>query len=151
MNKPLLQKIDSLKNLQPDTKAVWGKMTPQHMVEHLIAAFQMSTGELTVECFNPPEKLPVLKKFLLSNRPLPKDFVNPIIGPDLHPLKFSNLNDAVTVLENTINKYYSFFENNPDAVFTNPTFGDLNGNEWEAFHKKHTTHHLLQFGLIEKE
>ena len=151
MEKPLSQKMDLLGELRKDRKPVWGKMTAQHMIEHLIATFQISIGELKVECFNPPEKLPVLLKILLSSRPLPKDFVNPVIGPDLKPLKFANLNDAVSVLQSYINKYYIFFENNPDVKTTNPTFGDLNKEQWDAFHEKHITHHFTQFGLIKKE
>jgi oxepin-CoA hydrolase/3-oxo-5,6-dehydrosuberyl-CoA semialdehyde dehydrogenase len=48
-----------------------------------------------------------------------------------------------------VDNYYNYFNENPDAVLMNPTFGELNKDEWEQFHKKHLTHHLTQFGLIE--
>ena len=148
MDTPLLQKIDLLKDFDNNTKPLWGKMTPQHMIEHLISTLQIAIGELKVECFNPPEKLPVLKKFLMSSRPLPKDFINPVIGPDLLPLKYSNLSEAISVLQNYIEKYYEYFEINPDSITTNPTFGGLNKSEWDVFNEKHFAHHLSQFGLI---
>ncbi len=137
-----------LNKLNPQQKALWGKMTPQHMVEHLILAVQMSNGKLKLECFNPPEKIPTLKRFLMSNRPMPKGFVNPVIGPDNLPLNYSSLDESKKKLEEEIEDYYRFFEENPDVRPVNVTFGELNKEEWDVFHKKHFTHHLSQFGLL---
>jgi hypothetical protein len=137
-----------LNKLNPQQKALWGKMTPQHMVEHLILAVQMSNGKLKLECFNPPEKIPTLKRFLMSNRPMPKGFVNPVIGPDNLPLNYSSLDESKNKLEEEIEDYYRFFEENPDVRPVNVTFGELNKEEWDVFHKKHFTHHLSQFGLL---
>ncbi|KAB2847264.1 MAG: hypothetical protein F9K45_00025 [Melioribacteraceae bacterium] len=148
METPLLQKIDLLKDFDKNTKPLWGKMSPQHMIEHLIGSLQMAIDELKVECFNPPEKLPALKKYLMSSRPLPKDFINPVIGADLIPLKYSSLEESISVLKNYIKKYYDFFETNPDSKTTNPTFGELNKIEWDKFHEKHFNHHFSQFGLV---
>lgn len=150
METTLLQKIDLLKGLDKNTKPLWGKMTPQHMIEHLIGSLQMAVGELKIECFNPPEKLPALKKYLMSTRPLPKDFINPVIGPDLIPLKYSSLEESISDLQNYITRYYEFFEATPDSKTANPTFGDLNKTEWDVFNEKHFTHHFSQFGLIKK-
>ncbi len=137
-----------LNKLDPQLKPLWGKMTPQHMVEHLILAVQMSNGKLKLECFNPPEKIPTLKRFLMSNRPMPKGFVNPVIGPDNLPLNYSSLDESKKKLEEEIEDYYRFFEENPDVRPVNVTFGELNKEEWDVFHKKHFTHHLSQFGLL---
>lgn len=137
-----------LNKLDPQQKPLWGKMTPQHMVEHLILAVQMSNGKLKLDCFNLPEKIPTLKRFLMSSRPMPKLFVNPVVGEDLRPLEYSSLEEAVEKLKNEIDDYVSFFENNPGANPVNVTFGELNKEEWDVFHKKHFTHHLSQFGLL---
>jgi hypothetical protein len=123
-------------------------MTPQHMVEHLILAVQMSNGKLKLECVNPPEKIPTLKRFLMSSRQMPKLFVNPVIGEDLRPLEYSSLVEANEKLKNEIDDYLLFFENNPGGNPVNVTFGELNKEEWDVFHKKHFTHHLSQFGLL---
>ena len=137
-----------LNKLDPQKKPLWGKMTPQHMVEHLILSIQMSNGKLKLECFNPPEKIPSLKRFLMGSKPLPKLFVNPLIGEDLSPLEYSSMEEALEKLKNEIDDYRVFFENNPDAKPVNVTFGELNLEEWDVFHKKHFTHHLSQFGLL---
>ena len=143
------QFLTKLKNLKPDTKPQWGKMTAQHMVEHLITAVQMSNGKVHFDCFNPPEKLPALRRFLMSDRPLPRNFVNPVIGSDNLPLKYSDLKEAKEILEMEIKDYHKFFESNPEAKPTNVTFGELNKEEWDQFHKKHFTHHFTQFNLLD--
>ena len=142
------QYIEKLILLRANTKPLWGKMTPQHMVEHLILAMRMSTGKLKLECFNPPEKLPALKKFLMSSRPLPKLFVNPAIGENLLPLEYSSLEAAKNILNQEIIDYLNHFELNPEAKTVNVTFGELNKEEWDVFHKKHFLHHFSQFGLL---
>jgi len=134
--------------LKSDQKPVCGKMCAQHMVEHLILAVKMGNGKLKLECINPPDKLPTLKKFLMSSKPMPKGFVNPVIGTENLPLNYSSLEEAKNKLEEEIEDFYSFFEENPDAKPVNATFGELNKTEWYHFHKKHFTHHLEQFGLL---
>ena len=143
--------LNILDNLKTETKPLWGKMSAQHMVEHLIFAVQMGNGKLFLECFNPPEKLPLLKRILMSNKPLPKLFVNPVIGSDLMELKYHNLEEAKSNLRKEADDYYSYFEKNPGAKLVNVTFGELNFAEWEVFHKKHFTHHLNQFGLLSSD
>jgi len=137
-----------LNKLDPQQKPLWGKMTPQHMVEHLILAVKMSNGKLRLECFNPPEKIPSLKRFLMSSRPMPKLFMNPVIGEDLRQLEYSSFQKAMEKLKNEIDDYIIFFEKNPDAKTVNVTLSELNKEEWDVFHQKHFTHHLSQFGLL---
>ncbi len=148
MNKLTNNYLLLLNKLDPQQKPLWGKMTPQHMVEHLILAVQMSNGKLKLECINPPEKIPTLKRFLMSSRPMPKLVVNPVIVEDLRPLEYSSLEEAMEKLNKEIDDYVLFFENNPAAKPVNVTFGELNEEEWDVFHKKHFTHHLSQFGLL---
>jgi len=145
------QFLKQIEILKKDDKALWGKMTPQHMVEHLILAVKMSNGKLNLECFNPAEKIPALKRFLMSSRPLPKLFINPVIGAELFPLENSSLGEAKEKLKEEIDNYDSFFQNNTNEKTMNVTFGELNKEEWDVFHKKHFEHHLSQFGLMESK
>jgi hypothetical protein len=139
--------IGSLNKLKPDQKPLWGKMTPQHMVEHLVLAVKMSNGKLSLKCFNPPEKIPALKRFLLSEKPLPKLFENPALGKEPPDLEFNSLDEAKERLKLEIDEYHSYFKKNPDSKTVNVTFGELNKDEWDVFHHKHFKHHLSQFGL----
>ncbi len=147
MNRSLLRKLESLDRLHTDTKQLWGKMSAQHMIEHLILAARTSNGKLSIGCFNPPEKWPTLKRFLMSSRQLPKGFINPLIGEELMPLEYENLEEAKIILKKEVEDYYKYFEEHPDASLVNPTFGELNKNEWDVFHEKHFTHHFGQFGI----
>ena len=142
------QFLKSLNTLKPDKKPSWGKMTSQHMIEHLTLALQMSNGKLNVKCISQPETLPPLKRFLMGDRPLPKEYMNPYIGPDLLPLKFSDIYEARSELEKEIIDYEKFFITNLDTKTVHITFGELNKDEWDKFHLKHFTHHLEQFNLI---
>lgn len=142
--------FSQINTLSENSKPLWGKMTAQHMVEHLCQAVQLSNGKLEIsECMNPDEKLPILKRVLMSSRPLPQNFVNTVIGAELKPLKNENIDEAITELEKELNKIDEFFDLNTESKPINPTFGPLNKEEWIQFHKKHFTHHMKQFGLVD--
>ncbi len=139
--------IKSLYGLSPDQKPLWGKMTPQHMVEHLYKTIQASINEIELQIFTEERKIPVLKKLFMGERALPKEFMNPAIGPDLMNLEFENLCAAIKELENVLIRYDRFFEQNPSTKTAHPVFGYLTKDEWDIFHKKHFKHHLSQFEL----
>lgn len=122
-------------------------MSAQHMIEHLIMSNRISNTKLKTESFNPPEKIPALKRFLMSARPLPNEFANPLLGEGLQPLEFTNMDDSKLMLKKEVEDFYNYFEECPDAVSFNPTFGELNKSEWNVFHEKHFTHHFNQFGI----
>ncbi len=141
--------LSLLKKLKETTKPSWGVMTSQHMVEHLIAAVKMSNGKITcTNCMNTPERYAILKRYLLSSKPLPKNFVNTVIGKKIRPLKYKNLELAKEKLKIELDDFRSYFESNPENRLLNLTFGPLNYNEWKVFHKKHFIHHFTQFGLV---
>ena len=60
----LIEKIEPLKKLKVDQIPLWGKMTPQHMVEHLYKTVQTSINEITLNIFTEERKIPVLKKII---------------------------------------------------------------------------------------
>lgn len=136
-----------LSQLTVEQKPLWGKMTPQHMVEHLYKAVQSSINEISLNVHTEERKIPVLKKLFLGDRALPKEFMNPAIGPELMQLEFEDLNNAINELRNVMQRYEQFFMNNPSIKTAHPIFGHLIKEEWDTFHKKHFKHHLSQFGL----
>ncbi len=142
----IVSKID---NLEEKTPAQWGVMTAQHMVEHLIDTLYISSRPTDIEAFNPPEKQGVMKKFLFSDKPMPRNFKSPAMDEAPKPLKYDSFEKAVDVFKDLYDQFHTYFKENPDAKLTNPAFGDLDYNEWKQFHKKHITHHFTQFGLIE--
>ena len=139
--------IKKLNLLNANQTALWGKMSPQHMVEHLYKSLQASINEIEMKIFTEERKIPVFKKLFLWDRLLPKEFMNPAIGPDLIDLEFENLDTAIKELENVLNRYEQFFKNNPSIKTAHPIFGYITKEEWNIFHQKHFKHHLSQFGL----
>ena len=139
--------IDLLNTLKADQKPVWGKMTPQHMVEHLYKTMQASINEITFNIFTEEKRIPVLKRLFLRGKDLPKDFMNPAIGPDLMKLEFEDLKSAINELDNIFKRFEKFFNENPNIKTAHPIFGNITKEEWDIFHQKHFKHHLSQFGL----
>ncbi|MCG9881157.1 MAG: DUF1569 domain-containing protein [Bacteroidia bacterium] len=138
--------IDALKH---DDVALWGTMSAQHMLEHLILPLQFSRGMFEVPLVTPAEKVEKLKRImLLSDAPLKKDFAAPFISPGLQELKFASFELAQTEVKKEIELFLDYMNEHPEAVFTHPIFGELNREEWYLFHRKHFTHHLAQFGLL---
>jgi oxepin-CoA hydrolase/3-oxo-5,6-dehydrosuberyl-CoA semialdehyde dehydrogenase len=145
LNSPQISQ--SLRKLKSDQAPLWGKMTPQHMVEHLYKTVQASINEIELQIFTEERKIPVLKKLFMGERPFPKEFINPAIGPDLLQLEFSNLDSAIDGLKKVSERYDKYFESNPGIKTAHPVFGYLTKKEWDIFHSKHFKHHLSQFGI----
>lgn len=149
MYKPIDELIALVRNLRESTMPKWGKMSPQEMVEHLIYVFRVSNGKLESKLFSDESKLHVLKKVLMSDRLMPKNFNSPANQQVPDEYQFDNLETAKIELLKEVIEYYNYFDMNPESKPMNPTFGELNKEEWDQFHRKHLTHHLTQFGLIE--
>ncbi len=141
----------ALDTLRPEDPARWGRMTAQEMVEHLVWAFECSTGEIEVPCLVPAAKREVLRPFLHNNRPTPHEFMNPVLRDGLPALRFRSLDESRAALVSAVDRFFHHVRTRPDAVHTHPIFGPIGLAEWSRTHFKHCAHHLLQFGLLEVE
>jgi hypothetical protein len=139
---------DILANLDKNDIARWGKMSAQHMIEHLLYAFEISTGKLAVPCSIPEKFIDRAKRFLHNDSRTPLNFKNPLLGDEPIPLRYSNLAEAVEKLKAESRNFFEHFRETPETVHVHPLFGPLGAEEWERAHFKHCYHHLLQFGLI---
>jgi Protein of unknown function (DUF1569) len=136
--------------LGESTSPLWGKMTPQHMIEHLVWAFECSTGILKVPCRTPANLLERAKRFLYDNRPTPHEFRNPLLGEIPPPFRFPSFADAKDALNKEVARFVDHFREQPNAIHIHPVFGPLGAEEWQRSQFKHCYHHLLQFGLIDQ-
>ncbi len=138
-----------IENLFENTPAKWGILTAPHMLEHLLLPIAISQGKLIVPLVTPVEKVEKVKRImLLSDLPFQRNFSAPFLGSGLQPLKFQNFEESKKELMNEISAYIKFWEVNQNALFTHPIFGSLDRNEWHLFHRKHFTHHFIQFNLL---
>ena len=143
------QEINSrLQLLTKDSQAKFGKMTAQHMVEHLILTFKISYGRIKIPHFEPNERQAKEKAGLLyTEMEFPIGIKAPGLPEELLPLRYSNLEEAQHELIKTIEAFNHFFEENPSQEIIHPRLGMLNHEEWKTFHQKHLSHHFKQFGI----
>jgi hypothetical protein len=139
---------DAIEMLGERTPPQWGNMTVQHMIEHLLWAFECSTGTLVVPCKTPAALLERAKRFLHDARETPHGFKNPLLGEQPPPLRFPGIAEAKTALLQEVRRFITLCRDHPEAVQTHPVFGPLGAEEWHRSHFKHCHHHLQQFGLI---
>jgi len=144
-----VQKI--LSGLTESTPALWGKMSPQQMIEHLEQGVLVSLGEPEADkCFTPEEQLEKWQDSLYNHRKMPKDFTAPFLPEDgtLPEAVHKNLEAAKQSFVDNLKRFVIYYKENPQAEHMNFVFGKLNKEMWELMHKKHFTHHFEQFGLI---
>ncbi|MFK8102848.1 MAG: phenylacetic acid degradation bifunctional protein PaaZ [Saprospiraceae bacterium] len=140
---------NGLAKLTEDSKAQWGKMTPQHMVEHFEYFFRMSTGELPTEISTPEKYLERTQESLFNYRPMPKGVDHPLLKKgELEDLRFENLAEAKTAMLKAYDEFEAYFKANPTAITPNTVFGNLDKELWDLLNRKHANHHFEQFGLI---
>ena len=137
-----------LNSLTLDTKANFGLMTPQHMVEHLIMALGSATTKFEGERIKPATEPQLgMQKFIqngsvLVHRPSKKT------KADLPPLKYASLEEAITNIPDAVEKYYAFQDNNPNYIPYASFMGEVSYEDVELFHYMHIKYHLWQFNLL---
>jgi hypothetical protein len=139
---------EALRPLRGDTRARWGAMTAQQMVEHLTWAFEVSTGRRVVRCPIPEAKRELWKRFLHDNQPMMREFRNPELVNGLPALRYDGIDPAVAALHLAAEEFRRQAAAAPDTRHLHPVFGPLTPEEWVRAHYKHCFHHLLQFGLV---
>lgn len=139
-----------LENLKDQTEGNFGLMTPQHMVEHLTWVMKATAKKHEGERENPANERQLgFQKFIqkgavLKHRPSDKT------KADLPELKYASLEEALSHLPEAVQRFYDFWETNPDYVPYGSFMGEMPFEDLEMFHYMHFRYHLWQFGLIEQ-
>jgi oxepin-CoA hydrolase/3-oxo-5,6-dehydrosuberyl-CoA semialdehyde dehydrogenase len=140
---------EMLDKLDESVVALFGKMTPQHMVEHVSKAMSISNGNLAVPLLVDPARAEKQKRIMIfTDRPFPMGMQAPSLGGNLDVLTHKNLEEAKQALKAELEKFDQWYDEDPERRSMHPFLGDLNHDEWIRFHNKHFTHHFGQFGLI---
>lgn len=134
-----------LLSLKPDTTPIWGKMTPQQMVEHLVDQVEWTNGKKIPFCEQPTDKAYQMKQLMVySDKEIGRNVV--FQSPPEH-YQYPDIPTAVDQLMQELEAFDRYFEQ-PDTIAIHGGFGPMNHHEWLIWHGKHFTHHLKQFGLI---
>lgn len=135
-----------LKALQSDSERQFGSMNPVEMLDHLRKAFVLSYSGKEIQVKANAEQIKKAKAFLASDKPIlpgaqmPKEYqLVESKTEELEEMKYLLIKEMVAML--------SFFDKNPDFKQDHPYFGELSIEQWLQLHKKHTEHHLRQFGI----
>ena len=139
--------IKILDKLNVNSTPLWGKMNAQQMIEHLANGFKMASGKITFQNEVNEEVMTKMKEFLYTDKPMKKE-VTVAFAPENPELIHEEIELAIDDFVIEWIDFEEYFESNPDAQTSHPYYGNLNYSEWCLLHKKHLTHHFLQFGLI---
>ena len=133
-------------NLRSDTKAEWGTMSPEEMLNHLIQSSKMmhfGNSTLLIK----EEYIAKAIAFLYSEKEIKKGLVVP---NDIGFNFTDNINQDIEELKEELiestNTMLTFLTKNKDFKAIHPFFGELTTVQWLIFQRKHYTHHLSQFG-----
>ena len=142
-NRELLKEL--LCSLSPDAKPLWGKMTPQQMVEHLIDQVQYTNGKKSGTCDRATDAAAESKaRGIYTDQRIPKNIV---LGSLPDHCEYDNLSAAINQLMTELDIFDLYFKM-PGAFAMHGGFGPLDYHEWQIWHNKHFTHHMVQFGLL---
>ena len=136
-----------LRNLDPSTKGLWGKMNVQQMIEHMADTLREANGKTPRTLMTPADRVPKMKEFIMSEKEFRPDTKNALMGDEPEPVKRASVAEAIDDLESELKDLVKHFENSPQSTITNPFFGDLNYEESIQLLHKHAIHHLKQFGV----
>ena len=138
-----------LANLKEDSKAKWGIMTAQHMIEHLEQSFKAAVGELKVETSTPEDQLEAFQDSLWNYRSMPKNFQRPDLKKgETETLIYKDFQTAISSFLAAWDKYEEYYKENPEAENNSGAFGVLDKDHWDLLIRKHLNHHFEQFGIL---
>ncbi len=139
----------SLNKLSETSKPKWGRMSAQHLLEHLILMYQWSLGEKEPIITTKEDKIERYQETLYNYVPTPKNFDHPLLKKgETEDLIFDSFEDAKTALLEYVDKYEIYYKEHPDAQHINPVFGLLDKEMWDLINRKHFHHHFEQFDLL---
>lgn len=138
-----------LSKLNENSKAKWGIMTPQHMLEHLTKGLKSATNQIQYEIATPEEHLEKYQDSLYNYYPFPKNSKTPVLKDgELEDLELEDLNAAKAAFLTAWDEFELYYKENPEATANNAVFGALDKDLWELMNRKHFNHHFEQFNLI---
>ncbi|MEZ4687569.1 MAG: DUF1569 domain-containing protein [Bacteroidia bacterium] len=137
--------------VQENSQPRWGKMTAQHMLEHLSGVNYLALGKITAKLEIPEEQVPRAQAWLASDKMFRKNIRLDALPEEPSPLRFADIEEAKSKAKGTLQRFKSHFDQQPEFKAMHPAFGMLTRDQWEQFLYKHYRHHLAQFGIIELE
>ena len=134
--------LTRIRQLTPERRPVWGRMTCAQMVTHLTDAFDLYMGVLTSARKRTPLQYPPLKQLLVYFVPIPK---NVPTAPELIARVPGEWSDEIARLTRTVSTFAGQHARTDWPL--HPIFGRMSGRAYGVLAYRHTDHHLRQFGV----
>lgn len=139
----------ALSKLTLDTKAKWGILKPQHMVEHLEYQFLIAMEKVHTRLSTSEKHLEKFREVVYNHQPMMRGFNHPMLKKgELEDLKHGSLEEAIEAFFKRKQEYDDYFKEHKGRKTLNPSFGMLSKFEWDLLCRKHMHHHFEQFGLV---
>lgn len=139
--------LSYLNKLTVETKPIWGKMSAQHMVEHLSDVLRMAMEQPKMELLIPEDRIEKMQAFLESDKPMAQNIEVPFASAN-NPLRNEELELAIDEFIDVFLEFEEYFESDTNRKTLHSYYGMLNHQQWNRLNSKHFTHHFTQFGLI---
>lgn len=140
----LLERVRRLRDLEPDRKPEWGRMSAPLMVRHCAASLRQGLGEL--ETSREPHGLLSRWPFYwlaIHVLPWPKGKVE--APPELLDVSPGEWEEDIDELASLVER---FGEADPGGEWPrHGLFGRIPGRSWGVLQYRHLDHHLRQFGV----
>ena len=133
----MLERIDRITD---GSKPLWGRMTADRMLSHLVESAKMSVGELQCKSKMLPIRWFPLKQLILYVFPFPKGSPT---APELLAGAEAPVSDLKPELHLLVGKFAE--RRDRDDWPEHPAFGKLSREAWGKLTYKHFDHHLRQF------
>lgn len=141
--------IDGLRSINPNTAPLFGKMTPQQMVEHMAEYIRMGYGNPVVhQVFYTADSVEKLRSFIMSDKPFKDNTPNPLLSEVPKPVAFPDYESAIQDVVRAVDELISIFTARPLLEVASPFFGVLDYDMTLQLLTKHARHHLRQFGVL---
>lgn len=140
--------IPQLQKIPADTQPLWGRMSLQHMVEHMTAAVKIASGRMQLPGQGDPAAQEKARAFLMTDKPFRENTRNPFIAEDPYPLRNHTLAAAISEMQSALVEFFTIYEKEPGKKVLNLVFGELTYAEQVQLLYKHALHHLKQFGVV---
>ena len=120
------------------------------MVEHLEYGYRIASGEIQDFEISTPEKiLDKVHNTLYDYNKMPQNFDFPLAEKaKINTLKHADLNTAKQKMLEARFAYTAHYKENPESLFKNAVFGEMNRYEWYLLERKHLNHHFEQFNIV---
>ena len=112
-----------LNALAESTQPKWGKMTAQHLVEHMEFFTQMALGNIETEITTPEKYMEKTQDSLWDYRSMLKEFDHPALKKgEVEDLRFGNLEEAKDAFWKAYEALEIWFKENPKGTVKNTVF-----------------------------